>query len=363
MIGFTQHRTLLNRQFIRLLSKKDDTTILADALNLLSPKQAYKPSLYDNLTKGPVNEQYNVKEVKLKTSNIHQDYVSSLLQDLSFISKQKSHDLLNMSDKELLSYIKSLLSEPALIKVYNSLFQYKKLDFKLLSLILLNKNLHNLLAIGIKNGSLEVSLSQVDLAKLQILLLKKNHDLKKPLEIIKILKNNLTSFLSLIESGQLPPFYERIVWKFNFIYIKQFNEVYYIEKLQNLQSAILIWESTGSVNPQIVESIEKYDLSELQRIFFKLVSCPSIQSKIDALPHYLINFKKLSTKFKICQLEGINPNLVKALENIIYHELSDLPMADHADLREVLSELKQLNKSPKNYQAHELKWLDNVINA
>lgn len=372
---------VLQKQILRFLSrKKDDTAILADALNLLSPKlDNFKPSLISSLTKGSVDEQYKNQDfyrVQPIQSSIHQDYVHDLLNNLSYITKTSlnSQDLLNMNDKELISYIKTIPSESELLQVYNLLYQHQKLSFKHVSMIILNRNLKNLNSLNLNDI---FNNDEILHAQLQILLLKKYHDLSKPLLIIKNLKLNFQTYLNLIQSKKLLPFYERIVWKFNFQYIKQYDEFYYIEKLNNLRSSILIWESTTNINNfQIVERILKFDLNDLQNIFFRLLMTKSIQNKVSQQllsnnsSALLSNFKKISIKFKIHNVstnksKNDHYNLIKSLESIIYNELIGTEK-DNSDLIEILSDLKQFkqyNLMGKQADNQDLKWIDNVINA
>lgn len=373
----------------RFLSKKPltENAILADALNLLSPSpvrpKPYKPSLFNNLTKGSAHEQYkhdDIMNVKLPTRSNAENYVNDLLVGLqsSTIINKSRYQLLTMSAKDLSTYIKNITSEEKLFEMI-LLFHYQnKLSVRLLTEIVLNRNLVNLAkgpinlvnlndgAIKINSGSIS---SKYDVSwndplnhiQFNIILLKKYHDLKKPLLIIKNLKEHFNSqYLPLIKAHKLSPFYERIVWKFNFEYIKQFDEKYYISTLNSHQSSFLIWESSSSNNVEICKHIlDTSNLNTIQNIFLSLCCNPSIDSKL------ISALKKLSIKYKVYNLPEQPTNessrlvfyaLVNSLESLIANDFEQ-----NTELVQTLEHLKSFRQKLLTKDSEELTWINEEI--
>lgn len=337
---------------LRFLSKKDETVILADALNLLSPKPAYKPSLLDNLTKGPAHEQYSQRkfyDLPIK-SLAHTKYVDTLLLNLQMI--HNNVDIVSLSELDLKSHIRKLTKQSDFIHTYNCLSHCNRLSFDILSLILLNKNLK------------DYSFITSDDVRFKILLMKKYYDLKQPLKIIKDLKENLSLYLDLIKQNKLSPFYERIIWKFNFQYIKQFDEVHYIKLLDSAKSSILIWESSNQFNPNLIETIlSQKNLTQPQKSFFKILSSDFITSNMT--PTILSNFKKISIKFKLHDLQSIDSSFISTLQDLV-NVISD---QKDDQLKLLMKELQlialsaEVQELKKDKLGVDVKWDENPITS
>lgn len=242
-------------------------------------------------------------------------------------------DLLSASPKNLLFYIKGLKNEKTLVKVYELFYYNNALTPKIMMDIILNKHLVNLSKIPMidqisnyltspsSQNRLAIKLGVIndwnkfDFVQLNIILLKKYHDLKKPLLIIRNLKAYFEStYYPLIEMASdntLSPFYERIVWKFYFEYLLN-DEQYYIQRLNRLSSTVIIWESSlPNKSMEIMEnalSFHKQDLNHpLQMSFFKLCSSQMtntlVREELGKASHKSVSptlsmLKQLSIKYK-----------------------------------------------------------------
>lgn len=357
---------------VRSLSNKakrveKENVVLADALNLLSPEtKTYKPSLYSNLTKGSAHEQFKVDDMlnvsMPKSAHAHttQTYINNLFFGLSSLHNKKS-EVLHMNDRELHTYVKTIQSESKILETIQLLYYQQRLTPKLLIELTLNKHFNNLLKccinlFDLKSQNLHWWSNPLSYIHYNIILLKKSHDLKQPLMIIKNLKDNFDAYyFPLAQAGRLSPFYERIIWKFYFEYTKQFNEVYYINKLSSVRSMFLIWESSmnsGEISRYILTN---QHLNELQQIFFKVCSNAVIQRNINEElslgPNSILlsNLKQISIKYKLYDLNDqpqdeslrlVYYSLVNSLENITSNQSKDLGEEDVASLTQLLLDLK-----------------------
>lgn len=398
-----------------------ENVVLADALNLLSPRKApvdrpnisYKPSLLSHLTSGSLSEQKQFSEANLtkllsdslpepsNNRNSVKEHLDHMLAGLNYVSSYSIGDssgggsgapldLLALSSKELLIYIKLLKSEQALVKVFEFFHYNNALTLKITTEIVLNKALVNLNKLPVQIDSLLLNdtkrnsfknWSKEDVISLNIILLKKYHDLKKPLLIIRNLKENFEShYLPTIEGAGgsdkvwLSPFYERIIWKFYFEYLLQ-DEQYYIQRISRLRSTILIWESSiPSKSIDLFTSafeFHKQDLNPLQLAFFKLCSSKLtkslIQDELNSLSTKmwsptLSKLKQLSIKYKIYTFPKTTESIsmerkstlylfINSLESIILDEYVTKQGA--VDSNSIL-EIMELFKEIKEYKETEL---------
>lgn len=311
-------------------SKNNDSVLLADALNLLSPTAtaqshtSYKPSIFDSLTKGPVSEQsHKFTEFQAPPKADFSASVNHLLSDLNLVSLfngKSQYELLKSLPKELKKHIRGLCHEDKIVELAKLFFYQNRLSVGLLVEMVLNRNMVNLKKLPFDVASLErAQLAQngwldVHFAQFNVVLLKKYHDMRKPLLIIKNLKDHfVTSYLPLIEAQKLTSFYERIVWKFYFEYLqKEHPEEFYIRKLGSFRSTMLIWELSQANNGEIAKqalSMHK-SLNPLQEVFLRLVGSAAFQSVVstelaeldDGRSALLTELKKLSIKNKLYEL-------------------------------------------------------------
>lgn len=358
-----------------------ENVILADALNLLSPKDKYRPSLLANLTKGSAHEQYKADDVlnikmpsNVTSTNNKEVYLKNLFFGLSELLANKKNEVLQMNDRELHVYAKTLTSEAKIFETIQLLQYQGRLTPRLLMELTLNRHLVNLARCPINLMEIE----KVDLSwknplfnvHYNIILLKKFQDLKKPLMVIKNLKQNFDKYyLPLIIEGKLSPFYERIVWKFYFEYIKQYNEVYYIDSLKSLKSAFLIWESSPALhNGDIAKHLAQSNmLNELQSIFFRICADERTQACIteemeQGNSTLLSNLKQVSIKYKIYDMAEVPVDessrlvyysLINSLENIVSNRMAlDSPskMALLAEMKRYKEErLMNMNTSEQTF--------------
>ncbi|KAG7661972.1 uncharacterized protein J8A68_004472 [[Candida] subhashii] len=377
-----------SRYIVRFIwnSKKPDTKVpesllLADALNLLSDSKqpphkpgAYKPSLYDNLTKGPANEQFAInnnndefsKALASKDSvKLSEQYINNLLTGIEYSrlhskSRPDYSQLYAMDPNDLNVYIKELSNERFLLEIMESFYHNQKLTLTTLSNIILNRNFVHIKKSPIDLEHLEknihLNLSDSEMIQLRIILLKKFHDLRLPLNVIKNLKNYFQdTYLPLIQRGELSAFHERIVWRYVIEYLKQYDASHYIKSLNNLKSSFYIWEVSHRNNGQIAKDIlqtHKDSLNEIQTIFLKIVADPFIQEKIlDQIDKHnnskiLTALKRISVKYKISSLEQL-PETEES-RKVYYALISDLEIflgnllvddAGHDDLKDLLGQL------------------------
>ncbi|KAK6463056.1 hypothetical protein DFJ63DRAFT_334618 [Scheffersomyces coipomensis] len=426
----------LRRTIIRYLSKRsgddgfsnpssiNENVVLADALNLLSPakhnehtqQQRYtadfKPSLYNNLTKGPASEQFKVEDFthssskaynngsrdSLKVNELTNKYVNTLLFGIksSNIINRFNLDLSSMSPKELSNYIKSITEEDKLMELIDLLYSQNKLNIKNLTEIVLNPGFKDFSKCSIDLLNINKNYikfdSPIHYTQFNIILLKKFYDLKAPLQIIKNLKSNFDKYyFPLIKEKKLAPFYERIVWKFQFQYNRKvqksnLNELYYMNELNNLQSSFLIWESSSSssltsydinrviINYMLTEQASK--LTALQLLFLKIC--------IQNLNHFedantvntklLSNLKRISIRYHIYSLHSVNNahneensrlvhySILNKLEEFILNELIDPVAATSAG--GAISEAQSLDniKLLKEIKSYRESYISSLLN-
>ncbi|ABN65818.1 predicted protein [Scheffersomyces stipitis CBS 6054] len=376
------------RAISRLLSNKSKNThpenvVLADALNLLSPSvtteqsrttaTTFKPSLFSNLTKGSANEQFNVDDLiklpaKTTTNHITENYVNNLLlgiQSSSLVKKTSNYSSLDsMNNKDLSAYIKTIKEETRIFELMELFYSQNKLSLRILTDLILNKNVVHLDKSPVNLFNLRsnnnIRWEDINYTQFNIILLKKYHDLRKPLLIIKNLRENFSSqYLPLIEQNKLASFYERIVWKFNFEYVKQFNELHYIKELNQLKSSFLIWESSSENNCNIAKHIlQNHKLNKIQTIFLSICANDLIQQTIShellagKSSKILSSLKKISIKYQLYNLSEFPNNessrslyysLINSMENLILNELID-GEEQNVELLQNLKDIKQFRE-------------------
>lgn len=349
----------LDPKFLTRLSrsyslKKNETDFLADALGLLSPKRNtkaytnYKPLIFTNLQRGSVTEQYReiedelLHQYKLPVVD-HAKQMNSLLLDLQAASDIPTKRHLQ---KNLLNHVRSLQSEEELLELARLSFYQNRLTIPLMTRFILNKNLRLLSRLPFdvenldkvefsKNGWTELNFSEF-----KVLLMKKYHDLNKPLSIVRILKDNFDGeLLPLLKKEKLTPFYERILWKFYFDYVQKNQEKTVIQALDSIRSSFLIWEGSSTNCCEIAGSIlRQHELTMLQRIFLELSSCNAVEKITTAeltegRSALLSALKKVSVKYKLYAVtdsvsqsvsdRAFMYSLIHSIENIIWSHLHD----------------------------------------
>lgn len=380
------------RTVVRSLSNKTsskDGMILADALNLLSRDKTedsrskqettvFQPSLFQNLTQGSAAERFQASSQSepshVLTSNqkTREKYVTNLLLGIKLHRVADNSTLLTLLPKKVGRYIATVESERRLVEILQFFYFHDQLSLKLLMELILNRNFRSL-----HEGKLPVELTllreshdrlqwkEIDYVQFDIVLLKKYYDWGKPLMIIKNLKANFNKYYSpAIEQHSLMPFYERILWKFYFEYIKQFDEVYYIRQLNNIKSSFLILESSQEKSEVISREAlvqHKDELNILQRNFFEILVSPAVQARINAELNLnntqlklLSLLKKVSIKYKLSSLDVSNMEednkltmymIINALENILGSTQYDFGSGGgHKELMTSLEELRRFRE-------------------
>lgn len=293
--------------------KNDDGISLADALNLLSPQKEslateYLPSLLDSWRHGLANEKFSKKaaiqeEFKMPSSDTKR-HLDHLLAGLNVFSNHtmSNYELLTSPPHIIRKYIKSLETEDEIIEVAKLFFYQDKLTFLVLFELVLSKNLTNIkrLPVEINNLSPEVLpyWHEESFVRWNVVMLKKYYDQKKPLQIVKNLKENFELvYLPSIQEGKLPPFYERIVWKFHHEYFKQSSK----HEPTDLRSKILLWEATSDSDALATALLKNKQLDTLQRILFEISSNEALRVSMSSrdYAHFMGRLKRLSMRNKL----------------------------------------------------------------
>jgi hypothetical protein len=352
-------------RFLRRYSSRhgDENVVLADALNLLSPRghaaagaaarpeaptlavapatapaaapatwrirnplasDAYRPSLLTHLTAGPLQEQteQHARWAALArratapvadSSRALVSHLDHLLAGFGIVAESTvpaeappGGDILALSPAALVAYASSRTSAAELTRLFRLLYYTSSLTPRLASHILLNRSFDLALLPPIDTVYLS-HWRPLDFVHWEILLLKKHHDLRQPLLIVRSMRQHFSlQFLPLIEAGRLLAFYERIVWKFWFEYVLQGDEEYYMQRVARPRSAILIWEASlpakaVAVMESVVATIGPSG-PPLFAVFLRVCLAPSTVARIRReLPHLktLSQLKQLSIRHKV----------------------------------------------------------------
>lgn len=368
-------------QILRHYSKKEDSLIIANALELLSPSRSaenYKPSLLRNLQKGPVGEHYSEIIPKFHIPKTdHLKRIGTLLDDLNAAVGTIPRQV-KVNGEEFNA--RTIKNEDKILDFLRLSYYQGNLSPQLLTQLLLNPHLRNLARLPFDIEDINASnfkgsgWSSLHFVQLKIMLLKKYHDLKQSKQIQKILdKHFLSLFLPLIVQGQLLGMYERIVWKFCFERLEHYEETQVIEELDCLRSSILIWEASFYNNKKISDKILSFHSpSPLLQTFFEIASCEPIQMIIDRElkskeSPTLSKLKKISTKCKLHSFDNSNTAIGRALAYSIIHSLEQFLSAQSLEfgnsqiLQEFISRLEsERNKMMERNEAPELKYDDKL---
>lgn len=299
---------------VRLFSfKNDDGVSLADALNLLSPQNDHKPvdylpSLIDNLRHGPVNEKFSKQapseQFKMPASDTKK-HLDHLLAGLNVFTTHtmSNYELLTSPQHVVSKYIKGLEDEAVIIAIAKLFYFQDKLTFPVLFDLVLNKNLLHLEKLPVDVNRLSPEAlpywPEESFLRWNVIMLKKYYDQKKPLQIVKNLKEHFEkSYLPSIQQGTISPFYERIIWKFHHEYFKlQTNN----SGLRSIKSEILLWEATNDNYTLAVKLSKDKQLVPLQRIIFEICSSVLQQNNLSRSDQVRIvgQLKHISIKNKL----------------------------------------------------------------
>ncbi|RCK60762.1 hypothetical protein Cantr_08054 [Candida viswanathii] len=304
--------------------QEQENTALADALNLLvkSTEQVKQPTLYSSLTKGPVEEQFKHVEANIPESmtRLSNQFMIDILNDIntSDITRHGINysELYKMNNRELHAFISGLTSEESLYEIVRTFHSHNKLTLGVLISALLNKNLKHLVLFPLNLSQLrsDPQFSESDVTKIEVIMLKKHHDLKMPMNVIRLLVQNFESkFLPLIKSGAMTPFYERIVWRFVFEYLKQYKELHYIEQLNNIRSSFLIWETSMKNSNSVAKDILAHhkDLKGLQKHFMTIASADNLTAD------KLKTLKRMSIRYRISLLDPVDNELYDGMNSVL----------------------------------------------
>lgn len=304
----------------RLAHKQADPAFLAEALNLL-----LKPSSSEIHPQPPGAGQYK-------------NYLLSLV--LLLLAPAADAELLLLPPKDLSKYVKRVREELRLRQLIALLSSHEVLTPQILTDIVLNPSLRHPETVPalLDTRSHFAWWTPLQHSQFDIVLLKKWDDLDRPLTIIKNLKQNMGTYLALIKKGQLSPFFERIVWKYHFDYIRDHDELYYVAQVL-LRLAFLIFEASrsevlGRVAAKICEHHEVLGLARLFLAVAKAVPSP--------------NIKRLSIKYKPWQPQVPKAQqvmLAQALETAVVQQLALAhDEGDHRELERLLHGVVRLRR-------------------
>lgn len=279
----------------------------------------------------------------VSTHNTHMDpatvFAGGLMAGL-VASSANDLPLQQMSGADLARHVSNISLEQEIIRTMHLLYSQHALLLSVLTRLVLNKSFKNLRACPFDLESLDtlrcLGWSKVlDYARFNIVLLKKYHDLRKPLSIRKNLRTHFESqYWPLIETGTLSPFYERIVWKFYFELVAPRTQPHFLQRLPHT-SAFLIYESSFHDHRLVATYIaDKMQLSPLQRVFFdfckseymeNLISREMVESAGRTSPTLSL-LKRCSIKHKLASIpekvHGVSARLnvfafIKALQAMV----------------------------------------------
>lgn len=300
------------KPWARSLSKKnDDGVSLADALNLLSPQKdtkpiEYQPSLFDTWRNGPVNEKFSKSsdlqlQFKIPSSETKK-HLDHLLAGLNVFSTHSvsSVDLLTSPPHVVSRHIRAIGDEAELVKICRLLYYQDKLTYPLLFDIVFNKNLVHLdqLPVDVTRLSPEQlpHWPQESFLRWNIVMMKKYYDQKKPLQIVKNLRDNFDSqYLPSIKQGILSPFYERTVWRFHHQFFKLTST---LGGMHDVKSDILLWEVIKDGQNLAKKLSGDQRLVPLQRLFFK-ISSSELPAAPPGAPDPVRQLRQISIKNKL----------------------------------------------------------------
>lgn len=317
---------------LRYAHKKADPRFLAEALNLLL-KPPQLPEIHQP------TETFPQATPQARYSNYLNNLVSSLL------APARDAQLLEMAPHELLDYVKRVQDQSRLHHVVELLAGNEKLSPQLLTDIVLNPHFSTPQSVPVVMDTRNHidHWTPLQHSQFDIVMLKKWDDVSKPLSIIKNLKLNFSNYLELIKRNQLSPFFERIVWKYVFEYIRYEDELEYVATL-NLRLSFLILEVLApEMIPQLAVAISsKFNLNPCQKLFLKTA---------ELVPSH--DIKRISIKYRPWQTQLAKHRqvlLIQAMETQVMNQLINSVDGDlddhHRQLVKLVGEIKVLRTQP-----------------
>lgn len=388
------------------LKKDRGNVMLADALNLLSPKPQienhinYKPSLLYALTTGGGLDKSKLEpylKYDMPESSINEQ-LERLISGISVVYQKDigkvSQRSLNLPYKDLKNLVWCIKDENELIELVRLFYGQNKLTAKIMFHVLMNKNLQDLRKLPFDVQSLNSvtfpTWKEMDFIHINIAMLKKYYDLKEPLLIIRNLRENFHArYLPMIKETKLSPFHERIVWKFYFEYISILDhencndEAHYIKALDSLKSSFLIWESSlakTSVIAKLILHLYQSKMHPLQMFLLRLSSCRLVEKLVKS--HFvngrttrpvslLSRLKKISATHKIYALPKDDSNMsvetrascyaiINSLEDLL---LNYLPLSTSSLPEDPYIELQSISEAIRIYKETVLLKAGNYSNS
>lgn len=383
------YKNNINKEKDETGNDDNSNVLLADALNLLSPKAevkktaSYKPSLFETLMGEDSNKNIADPYKGLSLPNFETEkHLDRLLKGI-FIATDRnkmmnSHSTALISDKkELIEQIKKAESEDSLISIASILNMRNMFTPKTLKYLILSPKLKNLKRLPFDLASLETEFpdwSEEKHVQIRIILLKKYRDLNKPLLIISDLKERFSTYLEFMKSGKLPSFYERVTWKLYFEYMQPLklsiskDEEQMIKTMNLLKSSWLILEGSSPSNychvANLILNYHEKELNTLQSCYLKVCCLKMTQNLInlelkqyqDPKTSIASQLRRLSIKFKMHSLSNRSEiktpddkltrrTLLTSMNNLVAEEfLSNATEFSSQELSAISTILKELKE-------------------
>lgn len=323
------------RLVLRRIHRRSDPRFLAEALNLLSrPAEA-----------GEIHTANAPPPTATPDAPKYTHYLNNLV--VSLLAPAADALLLAMAPQAQLDYVRRV-SDPTRLRQLVDLFaSHRKLTPQLLTDIVLNRHFELAETVPLVMNTrkwLGDQWTPLQHTQFDIVLLKKWDDAERPLYIIKNLKQNFSSYLDLIKRRQLSPFFERIVWKYTFEYIRHEDEVEYVEHVVALaRLAWLILEvlAPAKMAPVAEALLRRFgDLTPLERLFLRTTVLVPLQlMKRLSIKHRPWHHPVLTAR-QVALVQAMETRVVQELLDTVANAGAGLIDERHRQLVELVSDLK-----------------------
>lgn len=297
------------RVLLRCIHRRSDPRFLAEALNLLL-RPADAGEIHTN---SPTSSPTAAPDAPKYTH-----YLNNLV--VSLLAPAADALLLAMTPQARLDYVRRVSDTTRLHQLVDLFASHRALTPQLLTDLVLNRHFESPETVPLVMNTRKYLGDQwtpLQHTQFDIVLLKKWDDVERPLYIIKNLKQNFSAYLDLIQRRQLSPFFERIVWKYTFEYIRHEDELEYVERgVEQARLAWLILEvlAPAKMAPVAAAMLRRFaDLSPLERLFLRTTALLPLQA-----------MKRLSIKHRPWHhpvLKARQLTLVQAMETRVVQEL------------------------------------------
>lgn len=359
---------MTKKHLLHIFNLKKPKPPINDALNVFTkPKKPYKPSLLLSVAYGPVTERFKLAPMAADKTEFNTTKLVDILDVISVPKEtmEMNHEFLELSDQKFRSRVANISDEKTLLDIVKFLYHHKKLSPSKMTNILMNKHLKNLQLLPFHANNIEksdISWPEIEYVKFKINLLRKHHNLRQPLNIVKSLQTNRSVFLKSVTEKLITQFHERVFWKFYFEYMKQDEQVM-INELDDIYHSFTIWESSRNNNQYISNIIlNKHKLTDLQSVFLRICSSDRINQMIDEDYQVLQYLKKISIDHKIWQLGQLDDSIkTRATQYLVIDALEQL-LSKTSGEKNILNELKRIKREMTKFKSDEKgSWDDKLV--